>query len=332
MPGHRDGFHSLLRKVCSYVAKDSPSFDELMDWLGGNTPTDDGTPPSRTRRKNTVDFLTRVGWIEVRNDRHRRAVPAKEVRDPNGVLERLHRHCTFIGELLAETREPKDRQELRTAANDQYNAAWKGGQQIDFRVSWLLSLKMLEKASARPTWRITSLGEEGLRHLDLQANPNTRKPARRRSGPQSEQNLRDLVEQPMPMPMNLVLYGPPGTGKTYVSAAEAVDLCGEPVPKDRGALMEAYQRLRTAGRIEFVTFHQSMSYEDFVEGRQPVTGSDEDADGVSAGFRLATVPDFSAHREERGGERPTFRRIGWSGALRFDHRRDQQSQHLEGPL
>ena len=38
------------------------------------------------------------------------------------------------------------------------------------------------------------------------------------------------------------------------------------------------------------TFHQSMSYEDFVEGRQPMTGSDEDDDTSSTGFRLETVP------------------------------------------
>ena len=85
-------------------------------------------------------------------------------------------------------------------------------------------------------------------------------------------------------PMNLVLYGPPGTGKTFSTAAEAVRLCGEPVPKDREPLMQAYQQLLAAGRIEFVTFHQSLSYEDFVEGRQPMTGSDEDDDSSSAGF------------------------------------------------
>ena len=91
-------------------------------------------------------------------------------------------------------------------------------------------------------------------------------------------------------PVNLILYGPPGTGKTYNTTSEAVRLCGEAVPEDRDTLIQTYQRLLAAGRIEFVTFHQSMSYEDFVEGRQPVTGSDDDDGASSAGFRLETVP------------------------------------------
>ena len=97
------------------------------------------------------------------------------------------------------------------------------------------------------------------------------------------------IHMPTP-PLNLILYGPPGTGKTFSTTAEAVSLCGEPVPADREVLMQTYQRLLAAGRIEFVTFHQSMSYEEFVEGRQPMTGSDEGGDTSSAGFRLETVP------------------------------------------
>ncbi|SBV31862.1 protein of unknown function [uncultured Sphingopyxis sp.] len=91
-----------------------------------------------------------------------------------------------------------------------------------------------------------------------------------------------------PRPTNLILYGPPGTGKTFATAAEAVGLCGEPVPAGREDLMASYRRLREARRIEFVTFHQSMSYEDFVEGKQPVTGADGEEGG--AGFRLETFP------------------------------------------
>jgi hypothetical protein len=89
-------------------------------------------------------------------------------------------------------------------------------------------------------------------------------------------------ERNMVRPTNLILYGPPGTGKTYKTAREAVRLCGEPVPKDREELMIAYRRLSDAGRIEFITFHQSMAYEDFVEGLRPTQASDDGA----AGFEL----------------------------------------------
>jgi hypothetical protein len=64
-------------------------------------------------------------------------------------------------------------------------------------------------------------------------------------------------------PMNLILYGPPGTGKTYIVSEKAASICD----KERGDYAELVER----GRIAFVTFHQSYSYEDFVEGIRPVT-------------------------------------------------------------
>jgi 5-methylcytosine-specific restriction protein B len=90
------------------------------------------------------------------------------------------------------------------------------------------------------------------------------------------------ADQYVAQPTNLILYGPPGTGKTYQTAAEAVRLCGDPVSDDRKKLMEAYRRLSEAGRIEFVTFHQSIAYEDFVEGLRPTQASEDGA----AGFEL----------------------------------------------
>ena len=123
----------------------------------------------------------------------------------------------------------------------------------------------------------------------------------------------------VPMPVNLILYGPPGTSKTYSTAAEALSLCGEAVPEDRDALMHTYQQLLAAGRIEFVTFHQSMSYEDFVEGRQPVTGSDEDADGSPAGFRLETVPGIFRRIAKRA-ETSRGRSIGGDAVTVADRR------------
>ncbi len=70
---------------------------------------------------------------------------------------------------------------------------------------------------------------------------------------------------------NIILQGAPGTGKTYNTAALALAICGEHIPEGHGEVMLRYEELQKEGRIGFVTFHQSMDYEDFVEGIKPKT-------------------------------------------------------------
>ncbi len=124
---------------------------------------------------------------------------------------------------------------------------------------------------------------------------------------------------------NLILYGPPGTGKTYRTAWEAVRLClGEQVASglkggaQRADLMSLYRKLVDEGRIEFVTFHQSMSYEEFVEGLRPTTGNENmarvDENESSSGFRLECHDGI-------------FKRI--CEVARLDPGEDGQAQHLD---
>lgn len=69
----------------------------------------------------------------------------------------------------------------------------------------------------------------------------------------------------------IVLQGAPGTGKTYKTSELAVRLCSPQFAQwdDRKALMAEYRRLSDAGRVGFVTFHQSLDYEEFIEGLRP---------------------------------------------------------------
>lgn len=79
--------------------------------------------------------------------------------------------------------------------------------------------------------------------------------------------------RPVTAPLNQVFYGPPGTGKTYASVTEAVRIANPAFPvaeRSRPELRQEYQRLVEEGRIVFTTFHQSLTYEDFVEGLKPV--------------------------------------------------------------
>ena len=73
--------------------------------------------------------------------------------------------------------------------------------------------------------------------------------------------------------LNQILYGPPGTGKTYNTINQALSILDPGYldsHSERIELKQRFDELKQEGRIGFVTFHQSFSYEDFVEGLRAV--------------------------------------------------------------
>ena len=136
-------------------------------------------------------------------------------------------------------------------------------------LSWADLKGLLDSISDRKNTRTTACGE-----------PN---PAPALDGPCSKG------------PLNQILYGPPGTGKTYETARRCVDICGG-IKNDEGQdeIRTRYRQLVDDERVEFVTFHQSYGYEEFVEGLRPSV-----AEEGGAGFRLAAVPGVLKRIAER---------------------------------
>lgn len=77
-------------------------------------------------------------------------------------------------------------------------------------------------------------------------------------------------------PLNTILYGPPGTGKTYATIRRCVEICDGQSGQSDEDCRARYGELLEEGRVNFITFHQSYAYEDFIEGIRPVLEEEED--------------------------------------------------------
>lgn len=89
-----------------------------------------------------------------------------------------------------------------------------------------------------------------------------------------------LDDLAMKFPLNQILYGPPGTGKTYhtlnrtIAIIEGKSLDG--IAKEpRFDVKSRFNAYAKEGRVGVLTFHQSISYEDFIEGIKPEIEEDE---------------------------------------------------------
>lgn len=87
------------------------------------------------------------------------------------------------------------------------------------------------------------------------------------------------LNKPCKHSLNQILFGPPGTGKTYNTINKAIAIANPSfdLAQPRDKIKKEFDRLMKEGQIVFTTFHQSMNYEDFIEGIKPLKPNENGA-------------------------------------------------------
>lgn len=98
--------------------------------------------------------------------------------------------------------------------------------------------------------------------------------------------------------LNQILFGPPGTGKTYNTINRALRIIDEEDEKkldwaNRKDVKALFDKRIEQGRIAFTTFHQSMSYEDFIEGIKPVYASESSVESDASTHAVSGISSES---------------------------------------
>jgi 5-methylcytosine-specific restriction protein B len=93
-----------------------------------------------------------------------------------------------------------------------------------------------------------------------------------------------VMENTIKHSLNTIFYGPPGTGKTYHTVLRAAEIIENRIIDSYDQALAIY-KAKLHDQIEFITFHQNYSYEDFVQGLRPDTDKDgqlsfEKRDGI----------------------------------------------------
>lgn len=116
----------------------------------------------------------------------------------------------------------------------------------------------------------------------------------------TQQNSTKDSEENMNFPLNTIFYGPPGTGKTYNTILRAAEIIENRKIVSYEEALKIFQA-NLHNRIEFITFHQNYSYEDFVQGLRPDIENDKQLtfDRIDGVFKVIADEALENLRESK---------------------------------
>jgi predicted RNA-binding protein with PUA-like domain len=194
MPGGYSGYLGSLASVCELITEERPTPQALPTRLEALL----GVSASGARQR--ASFLRKVGIIDEHSGVCRLGTWAfhwRESGDPRVIAALLHSRCQFIGEMLAEAREPVSPAELLAVAGQRYGLGWDTQTQINNRRGWMQSAGMLEP-NVDGKLQITAAGASLLEGLGL-FEPSAEAVSEHRTQPTESEPLDgpEVVETPV---------------------------------------------------------------------------------------------------------------------------------------
>lgn len=112
----------------------------------------------------------------------------------------------------------------------------------------------------------------------------------------------------MKHPLNTIFYGPPGTGKTYHTILRSAEIIANRKIENFAEAQAIFQE-NLGKRIEFITFHQNYSYEDFIQGLRPIKNTSaqlsfEVKDGIFKQIADQAKRNYQASQQKESAKRP----------------------------
>lgn len=275
---------SLFKDMCISLEDENYKNKLSSKWLDGSNRYIRGYLWSELKHKDKMDLPSSISIVAEKKDAQVRFIIYLEVRDEDANNEYYARHNKFLDildvdnedfEYFGETHKGVSFNELEKSELKKYIETLLDKETKSIRVGKSFSYDFIN-------------GNSSDYIIDNMKDTVSKLKKYYEIAIQEGDEIKVSTTKNNNIPKNVILYGPPGTGKTYNVCNKALEIIDYEKYKDiinnptkREEVVKEFNKIKEEGLIAFCTFHQSYSYEDFVEGlRSNGSGGFVPKDGI----------------------------------------------------